>query len=164
MSYRKTDENGKYIKFNFCCKLSEFNFGAGLQLYFHFLKYFAILMLILSLLSGMGYATLYNHKGLVNSGDLNRDGLDSEFNKLYYGLSMGNIDNTYTERDILIIKYMDILCVVIFLIGSWHYKMSSASKAEKIDEDTYTAADYAVYIHGFPSKGVSEKEIFDHFA
>jgi hypothetical protein len=74
------------------------------------------------------------------------------------------VDETYTERDILIIKYMDLLCAVIFLFACWHYKMSSGSKAEKIDEDTYTAADYTIYVSGFPSKGVSEDDIFKHFS
>jgi hypothetical protein len=100
----------------------------------------------------------------VDTGNLKETDLDSEFNKLYYGVSLGNVDETYTENDLLIIKYMDILCAVLFLIGSWHYKMSSASKAEKIDEDTYTAADYAIYVSGFPSKGVTEDNIFQHFS
>jgi hypothetical protein len=34
-------------------------------------------MLILSLLSGMGFATLYGHEGLVETGHLKENDLDS---------------------------------------------------------------------------------------
>jgi len=61
-SFRRVNDDGKLEHLPFCCNLNELGqFGAGIQLYFHFLKFFSLVFLIMFLMTA--YSIKLNFTG-----------------------------------------------------------------------------------------------------
>ena len=63
-SFRRVNEQGELEKFPFCCDLNELGqFGAGVELYFRFLKCFALVFFIMFLVTAYSLQLNFNGDG-----------------------------------------------------------------------------------------------------
>ena len=46
-------------------------------------------------------------------------------------------------------RFLDLGGLAAFILLAWLYRVTSNSKATTIEEESYTAGDYALYAHGF---------------
>lgn len=160
--------NGQYEQYSVCSTTTSTlgEYGAGLELYFTFIKQLGYLFLLISLLSiwpiyqnsqGNGLQKgaakqVWSYWTVANQKEITLTTLDDAKSDLK--------DITQNRIVMAIADSLGALCFAIFIIR--YYQVSKKTVSENF-KNNVTAADYAIEIKGLPEHFIDTDQIKDHF-
>eukprot|EP00743_Colponemidia_sp_Colp-15_P005010 GILK01005396.1.p1 GENE.GILK01005396.1~~GILK01005396.1.p1 ORF type:complete len:784 (+),score=111.46 GILK01005396.1:81-2432(+) len=148
-------------------------FGVGIELYFRFVKYMAVVLLVMSLIaipnifinSAGNRMSLADQKFGMEQTTLGNQGtVDNSTTTTYIDFQVvGNTYHVEQRNMVTIIVFTDLGYCVMFLISLLWFKSRQGEVAELNDLANVTAADYSIEVTGFPTEPVTEEEVRHHF-
>lgn len=140
-------------------------YGAGIYLYFNYIKYMAICLAVMSVISIPALVA-----NLLGSYYEDRSNSTLDFTTLGNtdGFDEGTRDSgkINDEDDTLryLVIYSDLINTIFFFWFVYAFKYLWVKNTRSILKRTTTASDYSIYVTNLPPTGVTKHDIVEHFA